>query len=358
MEESLFGHLVTHFSSSPENLATEAFCFLLNRSQVAREAFRSLLNHFHIALPANVKYETQDSGSDGAIPDLVGRDSEGKSVLYGESKFWAGLTDHQPVTYLKRLCESDGKALIFLAPAIRFPTLWPELLRRCNNAGLQTAEVESDIAEIKFWKIQDNYALLLMSWQVVLNAMHQALEAEGDREMISNLMQFQGLCAKMDQTAFLPVRSEELTSNIGGRIIQYLDIVDEVTEQLISKGLAVKKGYHAASSRGIYVQYVRAKGNAYALSFSPVLWTKYAATPLWLGITKTVAPGQWGYDAEAREKLKCLEMETPPRLFKEEKDYYLYVPLFVETGVERSEVIRVIIQQIKEIFDLLNPDVE
>ena len=353
MNESLFGHLVSRFSSSPENLATEALCYILNRSHIARESFRNLLDHLHIALPPEMRYATQDSGSDGAIPDLVGRDANGKPVLYGEAKFWAGLTDNQPVTYLQRLFKANGKAVFFLAPAKRFPTLWPELLRRCSNAGFQTTAIDLEIPEIKILKVQDNHYLLLLSWRVVLNTIRQALEAEGDHGMVSNLIQLQGLCTTMDDAAFLPIRSEEITSNTSQRILQYMDLVDEVTEILVSQKFVSTKGLRATGARGVYIRYMVSNEVGYSLTFSPILWDKYGSTPLWLGIAKTSTP-QWEFYPEARERLMQYEMATPPLLYRE--GHYLFVPLFLKIGIEKPEVVKSLIEQIKRVHSLISAE--
>ena len=137
MTNSLFGHLVMRFTTSPENLATEALSYIFNSSPVARESFSSLLAHFKVSLPSDLKYETQShSAHDPAIPDLVARDSNGQEILLGEAKFWAGLTDNQPATYLQRLQRAEGQVLILFAPAARLNYFWAELLRRCQAAGI------------------------------------------------------------------------------------------------------------------------------------------------------------------------------------------------------------------------------
>ena len=114
-------------SNGEENLATEALCFILNQSAAARRGFIEVLERvIGRSLPDLVFY-TQAADSDGTIPDLVGRDSSGRPVFYVESKFWAGLTDSQPVGYLRRLQHESGLGLIVLAPANRLVTLWPSL---------------------------------------------------------------------------------------------------------------------------------------------------------------------------------------------------------------------------------------
>jgi hypothetical protein len=356
MNETFFGHLVYRFSSSPENLATKALNFIFNRSHVARESFTNLMEHLNIPLPPDMKYETQNSSSeDDSIPDLVGKDSNGESVLLGEAKFWAGLTDHQPVTYLRRLSRSKGKALVFFAPARRFSTLWPELLRRCPEADLQIELVSSEISDVKIAKLQQNLSLVLMSWRVLLSSLRQSLEAEGEREMLANLFQLQGLCDQMDESAFLPLQSEELTSNTSLRLIQFCDIVDEVTETLVSQNRVSIKGLRATATRSTYLRYMILPENGCTFEFNPNLWQKYRLTPLWFGI-KSSKTSPWKYDPEAKKKLVRLEMEEPSRLIREGDT--LFVPIYLATGMEKPEVVKNILDQINEILLLLISDTQ
>jgi hypothetical protein len=129
----LIAHLVTRFAAHPENLATEALAYILRNSGTARLAFLRHLSEFGPALPETLTFRTQASGADNAIPDLIGADEEGRQLVIAEAKFWAGLSDHQPSTYLRRLPADHPGVVIFVAPQARFQTLWPELLRRCGS---------------------------------------------------------------------------------------------------------------------------------------------------------------------------------------------------------------------------------
>lgn len=348
MSESLFGYLVNRFSSSPENLATESLNFILNRSRVAREAFEHLLEHLGVTLPENLVYHTQDAESeDHAIPDLVAKDSRGRTVLLGEAKFWAGLTDNQPITYLQRLEKTGGKALVFFAPAKRFPTLWAELIRRCQVAGITAEETLGELSEIRIARVFGAQHLVLLSWRVVLDALRQSLDIEGEREMAGNLLQLQGLCDQMDSSAFLPLRSEELTSAVSTRIGQYCDLVDEITELMVAQGKVSITGTRATNTRTGYLRYMHLQNHACSVEFNPVLWGKYSMTPLWLGIKSQ----NWKYDPEARKKLVSYELAQPQQLFCEND--YLYIPLYLKTGVEKVDVVKGLVEQMNAVLELL-----
>ncbi len=78
--DSLFGYLAARLSTHPENLATEALNYILNRSLTARHAFLRYARQANLALPSALVVQTQMSGDDKAIPDLVGLDEEGHQV--------------------------------------------------------------------------------------------------------------------------------------------------------------------------------------------------------------------------------------------------------------------------------------
>jgi len=297
MKNSLFGHLAFGFSNSPENLATEALCFILNRSETANKAFVRFISQTKATLPSNLKFETQIhiSGNSSGVPeernisgdfrpDFVGKDNSNKHVVIGEVKFGAALTDNQPVTYLKRFTESS--VLVFIAPSRRLSLLWPELIRRCKEAGLEPQQTIIVDDEFKTTIIDKYPILALTSWRRVVNSIQHAVETDGDTETLSDIMQLQGLCNRMDQTAFLPVHSDELTSNVGKRIIQYCDLVDEITEQLVENGVANLQGLRATPKRKGYGRYMRIYGHECMFQVNFDLWSTNRETPLWLSIKK------------------------------------------------------------------------
>lgn len=348
MTETLFGHLVTRFSNSPENLATESLVFLFRHSSVAQASFCKYLSALTTALPEKILFETQStSDEDTSIPDLVGKDSTGQAVAFGEAKFWAGLTDNQPVTYLLRLKNKQGGILFFLSPARRFNTLWPELVRRCNNAGL-AIDVQGENYGSKVATVDGNQYMVLLSWSAALDTIRQSMEVENERDMLGNLNQLQGLCDQMDKDAFLPLQSEELTSTVPSRLLQYCDIVDEVIEGLASRHIISLERLRATPIREGYRRYFNFMKWGCSFEFNASLWEKHRATPLWIGISSE----KWKFDSKAKQKLASLEVEVPPRLFTDGDA--LYVPVFFETGVERDDVVRNVTDQVTAIFELLS----
>lgn len=364
MKDSLFGHLIFGFRNGPENLATEALCYILNRSEIANGAFIRLVSQIGITLPSNLRFETQIHISDNVvsdeieegssksgdfIPDFAGKDNTSKHVVIGEAKFWAGLTDNQPVTYLKQFPESS--VLIFFAPSKRLSLLWHELIRRCKEAGLepqQTITIDEEFKTTAF----DKYPILAMtSWRRVVNSIQHAVEADGDNDTLSDIMQLQGLCNRMDETAFLPIQSEELTSDIGKRILQYCDLVDEITAILVNSGVASTKGLQKTSWSGATGRYMGIHNHGCLLHFNSQLWSDFGGTPIWFQIQKAGTGKNWSFASEAKTKLIKLELEEPSRLIHIEDR--LCVPIFIPTSVEKSDVIKYMLKQIREVIDIL-----
>jgi hypothetical protein len=71
----LFEHLASRFSTHPENLATEAVAFIVNRSPAMREALTRLVGRTGIELPPLTRFLSQAGDDKGNIPDSIGLDT-------------------------------------------------------------------------------------------------------------------------------------------------------------------------------------------------------------------------------------------------------------------------------------------
>lgn len=346
MSDSLFAHLALAFTSHPETLATAALGYVLNRSHAARAAIRSLLAQSGIEVSENVTWATEVSGPDSARPDLVALDAEGGQPIVIEAKFWAGLTDNQPLTYLER---PGVRALVFVAPAARSAHLWGELRRRCASKGpVRELAPSADalIADIKGQK------LVLVSWRALVAAMLARAESAGERQTAEDLSQLRGLCERMDTEAFLPVTSEELSSHAYRRVIEFGVMVDAVATKLVDLRVADITGLRNAHANGWYGRYLSLRGVGALLLCDVRKWMKYAGTPLWLSVYGT----NWRQSSPqaVRQALAALEARHPPKMFIA-GDGFPTVPLFVPVGVERDDVLKSVISQVLEVGELVAP---
>ena len=112
---SLLAHLHTRIKGSPEDVATLSLCYILENSKSARKAFSEYISQIiGIGNLPELNFRTQIIGDNvkGLIYQAMILNNE---LVLCESKFWAGLTDNQPLGYIKRLRDngvSAEKALI------------------------------------------------------------------------------------------------------------------------------------------------------------------------------------------------------------------------------------------------------
>jgi hypothetical protein len=343
MPDTLFSQLAFRFATSPENLATEALRFVFDRSRSARRCFVRLLAQTGVELEDDYQFVTQAHGPDGAIPDLVGRTADGRQAILCEAKFWAGLTDAQPVSYLRRLAPEQSGILLFIVPAKRTQRLWGELDRRCRDAKVEFDALSGATDNFCWSRAASGHVLALVSWSHLLDVLERELDAHGHTMIAADVRQLRGLCERMDSEAFLPLRNEELTGELGRRVVQFCDLVDLATDRLIEKGLASKQGLRASGSRASYGQYVRLGKIGAQLQFNAVAWTQWESTPIWLAIFDA----DWKRSDHVLRALSAYERETPRRLFA--NDRAVYVPIFLLPRAEREDVVASMLDQVRKI---------
>ncbi len=338
-KQTLFGYLAPRFTTSPENIATEALNYILNQSPVARKAFMSFLQPTGVSFPGELYFSTQSVGEDQAISDLVGTNRDGQQILLVEAKFWAGLTKNQPVTYLKRLPDGSPGLLLFIAPALRLETLWPELVRRCKNADIAIESIEQPVNGLRAGQVSKTHILALASWRSVLSYILRTVETSGETEIAADVMQLQGLCERMDSEAFLPLRPEEFSSIHGRRTYQYCELVDDVINRLKKGNLISTKGYKTTAGLGWYGRGMKIHDRfGGLLKFDAKLWSRQRETPLWFRV--------W-FKPQVKE---CLERHNLDLLHLDKE---LFIPLYLPTGVERNGVVDSLVMEMTKIIKYL-----
>ena len=237
---TLLAHLAGAFSHQPETVATEALGHILSGSEAARYALRDVLQSVGTDVGPIARVRTEATGREGERPDLVCFDRGGGERLLIEAKFWAGLTDHQPVTYLRRLPDHQQSALLVVAPFLRFETLWPELTRRVFQAEdieLVLGDLEREVR----WAVAgDERRLMLTSWRRLLDSLASATEAAGDMQTANDVRQLQGLADQQDSEAFLPLRAEQLGLELPRLILHLVQLVDDVCSRIFQTDWAAR----------------------------------------------------------------------------------------------------------------------
>ena len=132
--------------------------------------------------------------------------------------------------------------------------------------------------------------------------------------------------------------------------MQYCTIVDEVTDALVAQEIASLKGMRATAVAGAYGRYMTICDYGCKLQFNSQFWSVYRPTPLWFGIQE-IAEKRWVFSMKAREKLVKLEMEEPSHLIQVGEE--LLVPLYIPTGVEKSDVVDSLLAQLRVVLGYL-----
>lgn len=330
----LLTHIARKLARSPENLATEALVFILQESAAARRGLARLMERqLALAGVGGLSFSSQGHEADGGIPDLVGTDAGGHERLLIEAKFWAGLTEKQPVTYLDRLADHGG--LVFIVPAVRAEIVWRELMARLRAAGLIMQAVGtggSYAVEVG----NRGKQLRLTSWRAVLFELEEALREAGEHERLEDVKQLQSLCDSMDQGAFLPINAEELSHGLWRRVREFSDAVYDIGQKL-----AAREGYQRlgrlSHGAGWTTYGVSRNGWAAYVYFDAWAMTNWRASPFWLDLPASARPHLLRF------------AEEPRRLWETDRGT-LYVSLPCPLGVERDQLIRAVSDACEEII--------
>lgn len=355
MTGSLLAHVVSRFSSQQwENVATESLRYLLDGS--AGEAPARVLSPVPgLSLQRDLRWRAQvGSEEDPGIPDLIGFDERRRPVLMIEGKFWAALTEHQPITYLKRQAgafvesrpipteaAARDHALVFLVPARRELLVARQLEERMGCRARKIAGMP----------ILDNGQLVVVvSWRRMLETVRTCLSDADDHVGLRDLEQLAGLCDRADTETVLPFGDEDFDDATARRMLDFHDLVDRVTDVLVAADLTSTKGLKATSTRGHYGRYQRhlASGRNIQINYSLWWWANRYPSPLWLRLWQ---PGPelltaW-YGMVADGQL--------PHVEGPEKDDSARVALRTPRGVEADAAVDGLVEQIKRALSVLPP---
>ena len=348
--KTIFSYIIQkRFSRVNEDVATDALAYVLQSSESARRGIMKLLRGIVPSLPS-LLFRTQEM--EGAIrPDLWGF-SETEPCLFVENKFWAGLTDNQPVEYLKQLGRyTQPSVLLVIAPAAREHTLWRELTRRLSDAGMVFVEKDASVGIARCVTTEAGPVLALTSWNNVLAAMEHEAAAD-DPAARSDLIQLRALCDAADIDAFVPVSKEDISDQrVPAFVMQLVSLVQGAVDYAVGESILSVEGLRPQASWdriGRYASlFIDARiGVWIGVHFG--LWKLHGTTPLWILFYE----GRFGQGENAR---KLIEPWAARRNFlTADSDRSFAVALDVPTGEEKSTVIRSLADDIKEIAAVLS----
>jgi len=297
---SLLAYLAGRLTGQTETLATEALGYILSQSGAAQKALREMLRDGGADVGALTKVATEVIGEQWERVDLVASDDEGSERVLIEVKFWAGLTDNQPHTYLKRLpIDEDPAVLLFVAPEQRLVTLWVEIRRRAREA-CWVLGTDAGTEGLKSVTVGGGpRRLMLTSWRSLLTAMRDRANAAGDPSAVRDILQLEALCERQDRDPFLPLRSEELAPAFPRRMLDMERLWKDATALAVERGrelgrpfvntdgTAVAPQWHG-SGRHIQIGKEDAWWGAW-FGVHYELWARETETPLWLSFWEDYA---------------------------------------------------------------------
>lgn len=349
MPPTLLADLALLLSFSTENVATRALELLLARSVAARNALNRVVNEWRGRVgPRASRWASEVGGSDDARTDLEGYDETGGLVAILENKFWAGLTENQPSTYLRRLLTSDG-ILVFVAPASRVMMLTHELEMRMNALG-ETAATFANVGSSRVARDSSGRTIAVTSWTALLDNLDAAMQAEGESDNLADLRQLRALVVKMEIESFRPFSITDLTGDTPRLLLRLGTLVDLAVQQLLTRSFIDKKGLKASGGQGWYGHYIRIHGFGCQLIMTAHRWSAFGLSPVWLRITA----GAWAFPEALQPPLRGA-LDDPSWLFEDRSRYWsgIWLPIRLLEGRERDSVVENMVRQVERIADAL-----
>ena len=341
MSASLLAHLIPRIGAKAEPVATKALRYVLRASpDVARE-FVTIVGQTGINLftPGRIGAEEQHGNT---FPDLTIYDTDGTVRVFVENKFWAGMTAAQPVAYLKELSEDPPSVLLLVVPHRRMYSVWSELKERCGRNKIDLAR-ESKTNNLT-WVRAGKRTMAVTSWKYVLERLRRVANAVGNAALEQDIVQLRGLTDQMDTDEFLPLSEGEVTDmNVARRLINYSDLIEEITERVVADGIADTKGLRPSHSYHWAGRYLRVHAK-FGLWMGVHLeaWRDYGITPIWsVHNTNDHFSGINGRIQQA-EKLFDDAQDT---------DGHLHIPIRLTAGVERDKLIDDMVKRVHSIAD-------
>lgn len=339
--DSLLSFVVLKHTQGPEDAATDALCFILSHRPSAMNALSELLGDAGDPLPIEKANTQEFLETSGAYPDMGLRDSDDNLTAFVESKFWAPLTRHQPVTYWEALPEHRRTVLLFLAPQSRVNDgyLWDELEGRLRDAGHELGTATRDENVISASATGAPRILMLTSWEHLLGLMAERVDRGGDGQAAFEIAELK----------MLATRAVEGVSDDKNETIK--QVTGDIVHRLVHAGWANSDGLSWGAGYGYFCRYLLLGGAWAWLGRIDEALEQMPEAPLWLCFY---------YDSDDRAPVSAAEVRT--RLG--DKVYSgtelqswaeVMVPITLRPGVDLRSVRDTIVDELVRIAKIIDP---
>ena len=274
------------------------------------------------------------------FPDLACFDDNDDLVALIESKFWAPLTRHQPVTYWEGLPDNRPAVLLFLAPKYRIDRgyLWAELTDRLRSAGHELRSTEKRDCLVVASATVGERRLMLASWDLLLDKLARQAKDDRDCQASFEIAELQGLAC--DVTASENPRHDENLKKLIAKSVKCL----EESGWANTGGLKVGQGFE------FYGRYLRLAGAIAWFGIDYKALRQDPAKPLWLAFMNgSSAP--IGTEV-VRDRLG--DLVEPGFVWG--SDRYACVPIALPDGVDTEATCNAIVAELVRIAKLIDPD--
>ena len=315
MQNSLLAHIASNFISEYENVANSSIAYLLNEYSASQEALKSILCIDSVP----TYYVTESSTVSNGRPDVTGFDSNGKTAIIIEGKFWANLTHNQPGNYLKEIMD-DGK-ILFLAPEKRLSSLAIEIKKRVGDSSEK---------------------VVICSWAKFLNLIEKENNKNHNHHLASDLLQITELCQKMDAEGMPPLSASDLDPMNGKVASNFSDVIDECNRILREWEHSDFKGLITTPKKYGYGFYFRGHKFDCYLHFDTNKWfTRNSHTPIWLSVS--------GKDGQKSEKISHYLND-----FDSNNSFGSDYGIVLREGMDKTQAITHIVNKVKDVLSHLN----
>ena len=358
MQQTVFSYIIRkQFSTEYENVATEALAYILHSSESAQNGMMKLLRAVAPDIP-DLQFRTQQTeGSlqteDSIRPDMCGYHGS-ETHVFVENKFWAGLTENQPIFYLRQLAKfTHPTILLVVVPDARREVMWRELSIRLKKEGISATERDTTSGSIFrsiTTEINPNISpiLALTSWTRLLSFL--ALEVADDPSARSDLLQLQALCDAAESDAFLPLSSEQVSDQqMPAFILQLNTIVQDAVELAVTERVLNIAGLLPRSNWERIGRYARIyeKGVGFWFGIHFRLWKTHGETPLWLVFSEG-----WSRALEVQPLIERWAAKEGVTTAFENNEFV--VAIDIALGEDKDRVVRSIVDRLNEIAQVLN----
>ena len=348
---TVFSHIIQkRFSQSYEDVATDALAFILDSNSSARAGMIKLLRGIEANIP-DLTFRTQVAEG-STRPDMWGS-HESEPRVFIENKFWAGLTDNQPVSYLEQLEKYPAPTiLLFVGPEARAHTLWFELMQRLTNADISATDRGASAGVIYSVTLDGDRILALTSWRKLLSALEN--EVSDDPNDMMDLVQLRALCDAADIDAPFPMSSEELTNQRTPALIKQLgNIIQTAIDAAINEGILEGGGYKSTSTWegfGRFARFADRHDVGIWLGAYWKLWKEHGLSPLWL----IIYHNENGNFSPAHKIRSILEpWAAKEGIFTTWDEHDFSIAMNLATGVELDPVVKGIVDRFRKIAELI-----